>query len=261
MENKKKGLVFFIILLVITTGVIFYFYNKNPSIYTLKDYDPKTKNTWEYEYVIKKGDTILEGKFFRYNDKKIKIAEGSYLNNHLKGEFISYYDNGKIKIKHYVINNKLNAETTEYYSNGKIKRYIMFDPFGLEAFIARYDEQGNIKNYEGYPIMEIYQYPIAHKERFKIKTNQYLKVNDTLKYSYLLANIPNAKRSLFLESASYNKLNDKEAMKSVSITQTDYKEILSKKGINKVKAIVQYKFDNKEKTVINDTINFDVEVH
>ena len=38
-------------------------------------------------------------------------------------------------------------------------------------------------------------------------------------------------------------------------------EVLTKKGVNTFRATVEYKFDDKYKTVINDTISFDVEVH
>lgn len=262
MKNKRnKVITTVIITLIITSFGVLFFCIKDEKKQVLKEYDAKTEETSEYEYFLRNGDTILEGKYIHYNKAGKKLAEGSYLNNHLKGKFVTYFDNANIKAIHYVVRGKVNAESTEYYSNGKLKRYIMFDPVGLEAFIAWYDEKGIIKKYDGYPLMEIYQYKFANKKQFGITTDQFLKNGDTLKYKYLLANIPNTKRSFKIENLDLNNSIIKRIVKKVSTTEVDINEVLIKKGINMIRATVQYKFNDKVTTVLNDTITFQVEVH
>lgn len=260
MSKRNKIIIAIVAIGLLSLGLLF-FYNKSEKVYVLKEYDSKTKITGTNEYVIRNDDTIFNGKFINYNQKGIKIAEGNFVNGHIKGKCIYYYDDGKLESILYRKTSKITEETTEYYPNGKVKRYVMFDPFGLEAFIVRYDEQSNVKSNEGYPLMEIYQYPIAHKEQFKIKTNQYLKVGDTLKHNYLVANIPNAKRSLDIELLGVDNSKIKRVIKQNPPVGIEVKEILTKKGINTIRSIVEYKFNNKEKTVIKDTLTFNVEVH
>jgi len=261
MVNKKnKIVVTLFVFIIIFLGVLF-FCLKDENKQVLKEYDSKTGKTSQYEYFVKNGDTILQGKYEQYNKEGKKIAEGNYMNNQLKGKFITYFDNGKIESMQYVVKGKVNAENIEYNSNGKIKRYIMFDPFGLEAFIARYDESGVIKTYEGYPLMEIYQYKIANKKQFGNTSNQILKKNGTLQYNYLIANIPNAKRSFKIENIGLDNSKIKRISKQVSPTEVYINEVLVKKGINTIRATVQYKFNDKKTTILNDTITFQVEVH
>jgi hypothetical protein len=147
------------------------------------------------------------------------------------------------------------------YPSGILERYVKYDEFTNPVFIIRYDEQGNVKSYEGMALIETYQFKLANKEKFKIKTNQVLKVGDVLKYQYLLADIPNAKRDFKIESVGIDnaKINRKIIKKPHQGLNVE--EILTKKGINTIRATVRYKFDDKEKTIINDTISFDVEVH
>lgn len=261
MKNKRNKVVITLVILTITSLGVLFFCFKNEKIQVLKEYNSKTEETSEYEYFLRNGDTILEGKYIHYNREGKKVAEGSYVNNHLKGKFITYFDNGRIETLQYVVKGKINAENTEYHSNGKIKRYIMFDPLGLEAFIARYDEKGTIKTYDGYPLMENYQYRIANKKQFGSTGDKFLKKSDTLKYKYLIANIPNTKRSFKIENIGLDNSTIKRVSKQVSPTQVDINEVLIKKGINTIRATVQYKFNDKVTTIINDTITFQVEVH
>lgn len=260
VNNRKKILAFIILLAIAILGVV-YFYNNKNTVCILKEYDPKTKITDISEYFIRDNDTIFQGKFTRYNQKGIKIAEGQFFNNEPIGKNSYFYEDGKLKSVYYKKNSKITEEVTEYYPNGKVKRYIMFDPFGLEAFIARYDEQGFIKSYEGYPLMEIYQYPIAHKDRFKIKTNQYLKVGDILKHKYLIANIPNAKRDFKIELVGSDNTSIKRTITKKPPVGIDVEEVLTKKGINTIKTTVEYKFNDSKKTVIKDSIYFEVKVN
>jgi hypothetical protein len=140
-------------------------------------------------------------------------------------------------------------------------KYLMYDDFGILDFLIRYDELGNMKSYEGLPLIEIYQYKIANKEQFKTKIEQHLKVGDTLKQHYLIANIPNAKRTLKIENQGVDNTKVYRTIKKISQTGLEVKEILIKKGTNKIRTIVKYEFNDKEKSVINDTVSFEVEVH
>lgn len=124
-----------------------------------------------------------------------------------------------------------------------------------------FDEYGNVKNYKGYPLMEIYQYKISNKEQFKTKTNQMLKIGDLLKYQYLIANIPTTKRIFKIENIGLDNTRVQRAIRQNPPIGIDVEEILTQKGINTIRAIVQYKFNDKKKTVINDTVSFEVEVH
>nr|WP_315225104.1 hypothetical protein [uncultured Flavobacterium sp.] len=261
MENKRNKIVVALIVLIIIFLSVMFFCLKDENKQVLKEYDSRTGETSQYEYFLKNGDTVLEGKYTQYDKEGKKIAEGNYINNHLKGKFITYFENANIKAIHYVLKGKLNAESIEYYSNGKIKRYVMFDPLGLEAFIARYDEIGLIKNYDGYPLMEIYQYKFANKKQFGITVDQFLKNGDTLKYNYIVANIPNTKRSFKIENLGLDNTIIKRIEKKLSPTEVEIKEVLIKKGINTIRATIQYKFNDKATTVVNDTITFQVEVH
>ena len=260
MENKKN-IIIILITAIVLAGFVYFFFNKNGKVYVLSQYDSKGKLTSTSEYIVKDGDTIFHGRFINYNKDGIKIAEGNFVNGHIKGKCLYYYDDGELESICHRKDSKITEEITEFYPNGKVKRYIMFDPFGLEAFIVRFDEQGIMKNYEGYSIMEIYQYPIAHKERFNIKEEQYLKVGDTLKHNYLVANIPNAKRSFTIENVGIDNAIVKRILKNVPPAQIDVKEVLTKKGKNTIRSIVRYEFNDKVSPVFTDTLSFDVEVN
>jgi hypothetical protein len=249
------------ILLLVCIIISILIRNNNGYTNVLKEYSESGKLIGTNEFIIKNGDTIMHGKYINYNESGIKISEGQFVNNEVQGKCIYYYDNGKIESIQYRKTNKIIQESTEYYPNEEVKRYTMFDPFGLEAFIARYDEKGNIKNYEGYPLMEIYQYPIANKERFKIKINQHLKVGDTLRHNYLVANIPNAKRSFTIENVGVENAKVKRITKKIEPCQIDIKEVLTKKGKNTIRSIVKYEFNNKSKSIFSDTLTFEVNVN
>jgi len=259
-NNRKKVIVFSVLLVIIIIGAI-YFYNSKNTIHILKEYDSKTKITDISEYIIRDNDTIFQGKFTRYNMKGTKIAEGQFLNNEPVGKNNYFYENGRLNSVYYRKNSKITEEVTEYYPNGNVKRYVMFDPFGMETFIVRFDERGLTKNYEGYPLMEIYQYPIAHKDRFKINTKQDLKVGDTLKYSYLVAEIPNTNRSFKIENISVDNSKVKRTLVHIQPVKIEVGEVLIKKGKNTIRSIVRYEFKDKVTPVFVDTLSFDVNVN
>jgi hypothetical protein len=137
----------------------------------------------------------------------------------------------------------------------------LYDPKGLVAFVINYDEQGNVKDYDGFPIIEIYQFEFSQREKFPMKEEQYLKVGDTIKYKYLIANIPNSKQNFFIQTLGLDNSKIKRVIKKTPATETDVAEIATKQGLNTIRGIVKYELNDKGKTVIQDTISFDVMVN
>ncbi|MCV9926691.1 hypothetical protein OIU83_03475 [Flavobacterium sp. LS1R49] len=249
------------ILFTVIFGLILFFFNSNDEkIHILKQYFPDTKITDISEYIIRKGDTIFEGKFTRYNEKGIKIAEGQFVDNEPNGISSYYYDNGKIESIHYRKSSKITLESTFYDTIGTINKYVLYDDRAKPSFIIHFDEKGATK-YDGYFQLEVYQYKFSHKKEFNIKENQYLKIGDVLKYRYIIANIPNAKRNFKIENIGIDNSQIKREIKQIHPTQIDVEEVLIKKGKNTIRSIVQYKFNDKVTPVFNDTLSFDVNVH
>lgn len=259
MNRKYKIILILTVIVLSWVFVLFSFiYGK---VHVLKIYNAKTKDTTTVEYIIEEGDTIFHGEFVRYNKAGGKIAEGNFINGAINGESIYYFDNGIIKSMYHYNGNKIPEENRDNFPSGKIMSYTLYDDAGLPAFIIHFDEKGNVKNYEGYPILEIYQSKIANKEKSKTRTNQYLKVGDTLKQQYIIASIPYAKRNVHIENIDTDDSKAKVTLKKTSQTRIDIEEILINKGINRIRAVVKYEFNDKEKTVINDMIFFTVKVH
>jgi hypothetical protein len=136
----------------------------------------------------------------------------------------------------------------------------MYDEQGKEVFIIYFDEKGATK-YDGYFQIETYQYKFANKKQFNITKDQNLKVGDTLKYSYLIANIPNSKRIFKIENINIDNSKVKRILKYVPPAQIDVEELLTKKGKNVIRSIVQYKFNDKVTPVFTDTLYFEVKVN
>lgn len=258
MKNRKKVIV--LILLVLIIGfIILYFFLNEEKVYVLTKYDPKTKGTTSIEYVIKNGDTIFQGKYIYFNEQGNKISEGNFVNGHIKGKTINYYDNGKIESIVFHKNQEIMEEGSYYYANGMIESYIMYDDFGKSSFIISYDEKGP-KKYDGHALLEIYQYKFNHKNEYNISTDQILKVGDTLKYKYLLANIPNTKRAFKIENVGIDNKKVNRFITRKAPVEVDVKEVLTKKGINTIRAVAHYKFNDSNVPSIIDTISFRVEV-
>ncbi|WP_375605347.1 hypothetical protein [Flavobacterium davisii] len=259
MTNKYKIVISFL-LLVIFAALIFVFSFKEEKVYTSHEYNSNGQLIGINEYIIRNSDTILQGKFERYNDKGILISKGQFLNDEVYGKCLYYYHNGKVKSIYFRKNSKINLECFYYNQNGLLEKYIMCDDIGNTAFIIYFDEKGATK-YNGYFQIETYQYKFSHPEQFKIKEQQYLKVGDKLKYSYLIANIPNAKRSIKIENISVDNSKVKRTLKHIEPCQWDVEEVLTKKGKNTIQSIVKYEFKDKVTPVFIDTLSFDIEVH
>lgn len=257
IKMKKRNINKLLILFVLF-GVMFYSCKKeNTKIGVLKTYFPKDKEILFSAYFIKKGDTILDGKYILCKYNGVKIKSGIFKNGEAIGPVIFYFENGNIESIDYKNEKRLSEETTYYYESGKIKRYALSDDSEKTAFIAKFDTIGDINSWQGFPVMEVYQY----KKSSKQKNDQHLKVGDVFIHKYIVANIPNTKRTFKIENLSSDNSKINRKMLKTSRTNIDVKEVLTQKGINTIRAIVKYEFNDKEKTIINDTISFSVNVN
>lgn len=258
--NKKHKILLSLLLIVILGALIFIFYFREEKVYTSKEYNSTGQLIGVNEYVIRNNDTILHGKFERYNDRGIIISKGQFLEGHVYGKCSYYYNNGKIEELHFRKNKDITLESTFYNPKGFIEKYIVYDYLGNYFFTIYFDEKG-VTKYDGYFQIETYQYKYANKARFNITEDQNLKVGDTLKYSYIVANIPNAKRSFTIENVGVDNAKVKRITKKIEPCQLDVKEVLTKKGKNTIRSIVKYEFNDKVTPVFTDTLSFEVNVN
>lgn len=258
---KSKYRIALLVLVIIISGIIIHNHCfDDKKVYTLKEYSLAGKLIGTNEYIIRNGDTILNGKFIKYNEEGIKIAEGQFVNNEPTGICSYYYDIGKIKSVYYRKDSKVNLECTHYDQSGLINKYILCDSIGKTAFIIKFEDKV-VKMYDGYSIWPVKQYKIVNKKQTEIKAEDVLKVSDTIRYNYLVANIPNAKRSIKIENISVDNSKVKRVIKSKLPAEIIVEEVLTKKGLNRIKAIVQYTFNDKVTPVKNDTVSFDIYVN
>lgn len=258
--KKKYKIVLITLSVAVLVLIVFRFYFNDEKVYISEEYSPSGKLIGTNEYVIRNDSTIMQGKFVNYNEKGIKISEGQFVDNEPYGLSSYYYDNGKIKSTHYKKNSKINLESTFYNAKGLINKYVVYDYLGNYFFTIYFDEKGATR-YDGHFQIETYQYKFSHKKQFNIKEDQYLKVGDVLKYSYIVANIPNSKRSFKIENVGIDNLKVKRTLKNVPPAQIDVEEVLTKKGKNTIRSIVRYEFNDKVTPVFTDTLSFEVNVH
>lgn len=135
----------------------------------------------------------------------------------------------------------------------------MCNDLGEPKFIIEFDEKA-VKKYDGYATYPIKQYKLDNKKQIEIKTGDILKVGDIIKYDYLLANIPYAKRTFKIEMEGIDNSKVKRTITKEEPTRIVVEEVLTKKGLNRVKAITQYTFDDNVTPVKNDTVSFDIYV-
>lgn len=260
MKNKYKVALLIVFITIIGLIVFNKSSSNNKKVHILNEYNSAGQLTGFNEYVIRNGDTILNGKFIKYNDEGIKIAEGQFENNEPIGICSYYYDNGKIKSVYYRKNSSINLECTYYDQKGLINKYILCDSVGKTAFIIKFEDKV-VKMYDGYSVWPVSQYKLINKKQVKIKTKDVLKVGDTIRYNFLLANIPNAKRSFKIENSACDNTKSKRIIKSKLPAEIIVEEVLTKKGLNRIKAITQYTFNDNVTQVKNDTVSFDVYVN
>lgn len=259
MIKKKNTIVIILFIFGLGLTILISFLN-NDRIGIMENINPDTGLKETYEYLIRNGDTVLNGRFADYNKSGIKIAEGNYINNEIVGIYTHYYDDGTIQTQQFKENSKKTIEGIWYNPKGQVETYTMYDEYGKPCFLMKHMDK-KVVLYKGYPLLEIYQYKIRHKEKFNIKTEQYLKIGDKLKYSYLIANIPNAIRSLKIENLNVDNSKVTRTLKHVKPCQWHVEEILTKKGKNTIRSIVKYEFKDKITPVLTDTVSFDVIVN
>jgi hypothetical protein len=258
MIKKKKNRVVLISAFVLGF-IILFTYLRREKRGVMEDFNPDTGIKETYEYVVRNGDTILDGKFAEYNKRGVKIAEGNYTNNEIVGEYSHYYNDGTIETKQFKENSKKTIEAVWYNPKGQVNTYTMYDEYGKPCFLIK-DMDEKVVLYKGYPLVEIYQYKLRHKEKFNIKSEQNLYIGDVLKYEYLLANIPNTTRQFKIENLSVDDKKVKRVTNKTSPININVEEVLIKKGINTIRAVVQYNFNDKVTPVLRDTVSFDIEV-
>ncbi|WP_105197151.1 hypothetical protein, partial [Flavobacterium columnare] len=241
--TKRNAIVLFV-MIAITLGIAsIYFYNRNEKVYTLKKYYPDTKTTDISQYVIRNGDTVFHGKYISYNQKGIKISEVNFVDGDIKGKCFYYYDNGKIESIQFKANSKINFEGFWYYHGVKIKSYTMYSNFGAPIFIIDYNAKNEVDNYKGSPQLEVKQHYVKNHQYKQIKNS--FTLGETLKYSYIIANIPKTKRSIKIENISVDNSKVKRTLKHIEPCQWDVEEVLTKKGKNTIQSIVKYEFKDK----------------
>lgn len=260
--SKKQILISIVIFIGIILFLFFYqfFYNEN-KVYVSKEYNSKGQLIGINEYVIQNNDTILNGKFERYNDKGILISKGQFLNDEVYGKCLYYYDNGVLESTYYKKSTDITLEAMWNYPNGQLEKYVMYTDFGKPLFIIKYDKKHIVDSYKGRPQLEIYQHKVDTTSRNYKQIKYSFKIGDTLKYTYLVANIPNAKRSFTIENVGIDNAKVKRITKKVEPCQLDVKEVLTKKGKNTIRSIVKYEFNDKVTPVFTDTLTFNVDVN
>jgi len=249
----------YLIILIVVGLIAVFLYFRDEQVYTLKKYNTEGQLLRTNEYVIRNGDTIFHGKFVSYNEKGIKISEGKFVDNEPNGNCFYYYGNGKLESVFYRKNSEINLECTYYDQNGLKNKYIMCDSLGKTAFIIKFTNKV-VKMYDGYSIWPIGQYKIENKKLREIKAGT-LKIGDTIRYNYLVANIPYAKRTFKIETVGADNSKAKRIIKSKLPTEIIVEEVLTKKGLNRIQIVAQYDFEDKITPKLNKIVSFDVNVN
>lgn len=261
----NKRIISIVILGLIIYGlylIVFNNINSNKEkTFVLKEYDLNRKLVGTNEFVIRNGDTITHGKFVNYNKKGNKISEGQFVNGDVFGKCIYYFDNGNIEVSCFKKTGEIILEAIWNYPNGKIKKYEMYADFGELIFSVNYDKKQVPYSATGIPQLEIYQHKINIKTHQQKQIKNSFKIGDTLKYSYLVANIPNGKRSFIIENVGIDNTKLKRTIKHILPCQIDIEEVLNKKGKNTIRSIVQYKFNDKVTPDFTNTLTFDINVN
>ena len=203
----------------------------------------------EFEYIINKGDTILDGNFVIYDDENKKISTGKYFNGEPKGKQYFFYSNGNIESIHYRKNKKIYEESVYYHESGKLRKYVLYDDFGESVFIIRFDSKENVINYEGLPLIELY-----HLREKKYKK---YKIGDTLQYKLIIAEIPKSTKKVKIELKNFDNSKLKRELTKIEPVGMEVKELILKKGMNQIKATVEFEFNDIKKTKIEDSILID----
>jgi len=203
----------------------------------------------EYEYMIKNGDTILDGVLNEYSlNSKLRLT--LFMKNDHIINSIEYYPNGTTKYKAKYKNDKT-IEGLRYRRNGKLKTYLMWNERDKVKYKKKYDSLGNIISTQGKPIIELV-IGKSNSPLFKIIDGNLvnIKLLDTIKFTYTIANPPNTKVTFkVIEKKSNNRLLDIDVK---TPHNTFYKVFKEKKEIELLGIVKMHDFDTD--TIVMDTI-------
>jgi len=221
--------------------------NKENNVFTKKF--PEENKIVQYSYILRGIDTVIQGKFIVYNKNKQKLAIGNYYNDKLSGKYTNYFSNGNISQIKYYDKDIIVGDRIFNYADGEVRKYVFHDYKSDPVFIVRFDKNGNVKSYEGKPLLDL-------KYLGKIDLDS-LKTGDKLKYAFVLADVPTAKKTLNIQLLGYDNSKINRVIGARNKSEIEVEERIVKKGKNSVKAILKFTFNDSLRTTITDSIKFD----
>lgn len=238
------------VFLIISSCLILFSCQKNDKQAKLIKYYPKENKIVEFSYLLKGNDTIIDGEVTYYSkDRKIILGKAYYKNGLLNGRYTGYYTDGKIKQIVNYRNDTIVGDRVYNYSDGNIERYILHDDSGRVAFIVKFDNNGNVIKRQGFPLVDV--------ENIGKKTLDSLKLGDSLKYSYYLANIPTSKCSFIIKSLNFDDKKNQRRISSRKNCRITVDEKVNRVGKNSIIAKLKFEFSDSNKTIIVDSLRFD----
>lgn len=204
-----------------------------------------------FDYYVDNGDTIYNGDVSIFDSNGKLKRKGKLVKNQFYGLYKDYYPNGRVESIRFRKNDEDFGEITWYRADGTIKRYSFYDDLGNLNFTAKFDKEEVLETCEGLILFEIYQFK-------KKKQNEKMtyKLGDRIKYQFMFPNIPNTERDFHFELLDYDNSKINRVVKKVEPVILDIEEPAVKKGKNTIRAYVKYKFKDKRKVVLTDTISF-----
>ena len=211
----------------------------------LIEYFSDSKSTLKSEYIIKNGDTLSHGLFKSYNEKNTINGEGEFFEGKLNGKIINYFDNGSIKTLRHYDKGKPIGESLYYNEGNKLEQYVLYNNKNEIGLIINFDKDGKYLNHKGSLFVDwIYG---------NNKPSE-LKINDTIKYGFIIPEIQDVNREFTVELLDY-KYNDriKRTIEKIDPVGVFIKEKVVKKGKNIYRGKVKLEFDNT--TTIIDSLD------
>lgn len=246
IKIEKKGN-FIIIILVLTIMLI----SCNEEVDRVKKVVFLDKGYGLYDYYIENGDTIMNGDFSIFDKNGRLKKKGKSVRNQFYGPYEDYYPYGQIESSRFRENNKDIGEITWFRPDGSLDTYNFYDDFGDVNFVAKYDEENNVKKAEGLILFEIYQFKLREEN----KQITY-KLGDSIRYQFMSPNIPNTEKKFEFELKDYDNSKIVRKTKNINPVTLDVVDEIVKKGNNTVEARVWYKFKDRRKQTLTDTISF-----
>lgn len=245
MKTKTKIIIFISVVLV---AFLFYLMYINNKLFTSKEFDKNGNLITEVEYKKKAGKSILHGNFHEFSSKGVLITEGKFLNDVAYGIWKYYDDDGNLKSVKFRKNDTITLEAKLYNTTGTLKQYVFLSENNEAEFISNYDEKG-IRDLNGFTLGGI---------NYEDKT---YKLGDEIKYDFLVANIPQAKRKVIIENLAKDNSKVNRKITREAPCKWIVNEKLMNKGINEVRIVVINEFDKSTGIKpINDTLGFKINV-